>query len=67
MTKPLAVAVADPPKPRTVENPPDLQKMVRHFGRYDLIPAETWDQFDKAMRLWQQRHRRLRLQSWRRR
>ena len=43
--------------PRTVEPPPDLQKMVRHFGRYDLIPAEMWTRFDKAMANWQQRHR----------
>lgn len=56
MTEPLQVAVADPPKPRTVANPPDLQKMVRHCGNYAAIPAETWQRFDQAMTAWRQRH-----------
>lgn len=42
---------------RSVTDPPDLQKMVRHFGSYSAIPAETWDKFDKAKRQWQERHR----------
>jgi hypothetical protein len=55
--EPLQIAIADPPKSRTLEPPPDLQKMVRHFGSYGAIPRETWIRFDKAMRQWQERHR----------
>jgi hypothetical protein len=40
------------------DNPvPDLQELVRRFGRYDLITAEAWAEFDRAMADWQQRRR----------
>jgi len=37
------------------DRPPDLQKMVRHFGGYWNIPAATWQQYDDAYRAWQYR------------
>jgi len=37
------------------DRPPDLQKMVAHFGGYQNIPAAAWAQFDEAMKQWQYR------------
>jgi hypothetical protein len=40
-----------PPKP------PDLQKLVAQFGRYDLITPEAWQDWDRANAEYQEARR----------
>jgi hypothetical protein len=43
--------------------PPNLQELVAHFGRYDMITAEAWAEFDQAMADYQSARREA-LVSW---
>ena len=36
---------------------PDLQKLVAQYGRYDLIPAEAWAEFDRQNQEFQEARR----------
>jgi hypothetical protein len=43
--------------PTNEPEPPDLQELVRRFGRYDQIPPEAWAAFDRRMAEFQQARR----------
>ena len=36
---------------------PDLQKLVAQYGRYDLIPADAWAEFDRQNQEFQEARR----------
>jgi hypothetical protein len=48
---------SEPATASTMVEAPDLQKLVAQYGRYDLIPAEAWAEFDRQNQEFQQARR----------
>jgi hypothetical protein len=51
-----AVELLQSGPPRLTTSPPDLQELVAKYGRYDLITAEAWAQFDAEKAAWRERY-----------
>lgn len=43
--------------PRVIRLPPDLSELIARYGRYDLIPPQAWEQWDRQQEEWRQRHK----------
>lgn len=50
----LQIAVADPPVPRKVIPPPNLQALVEQHGGYWKVP---WAQYHAALERWRELNR----------